>query len=31
MNDRGISVSFGADVVATFLKTNDLTIICRGH
>ncbi|KAJ6534115.1 protein phosphatase type 1 [Mycena capillaripes] len=30
-NDRGISFTFGADVVARFLQKHDLDLICRGH
>ncbi|KAL1074732.1 hypothetical protein V6Z11_D11G310300 [Gossypium hirsutum] len=30
-SDRGISCTFGADVVAEFLQKNDLDLICRGH
>lgn len=30
-SDRGISCTFGADVVADFLDKNDLDLICRGH
>jgi len=30
-NDRGMGVAFGPDVVLSFLKTHDLTVICRGH
>ncbi|KAG2316133.1 hypothetical protein Bca52824_019255 [Brassica carinata] len=30
-SDRGISCTFGADVVAEFLDKNDLDLICRGH
>ncbi|KAJ7148321.1 serine/threonine-protein phosphatase PP1 [Mycena filopes] len=30
-NDRGISFSFGADVVARFLHKHDLDLICRAH
>ena len=26
-----MGVSFGADVVLSFLKAHDLTVICRGH
>ena len=31
VNDRGISVTFGADVVAKFLQKHDLDLICRAH
>ncbi|KAJ6518555.1 protein phosphatase type I [Mycena vulgaris] len=30
-NDRGISFTFGADVVARFLQKHDLDLICRAH
>jgi serine/threonine-protein phosphatase PP1 catalytic subunit len=30
-NDRGVSYTFGADVVASFLKRHDLDLICRAH
>ncbi|XP_073525865.1 uncharacterized protein [Phyllobates terribilis] len=30
-SDRGVSSTFGADVVAEFLDKNDLDLICRGH
>ncbi|KAK8689111.1 hypothetical protein V6N13_087838 [Hibiscus sabdariffa] len=30
-SDRGISCTFGANVVANFLEKNDLDLICRGH
>ncbi|KAJ7615884.1 putative serine/threonine protein phosphatase PP1 [Roridomyces roridus] len=30
-NDRGISFTFGPDVVAQFLQRHDLDLICRGH
>ncbi|KAJ7737254.1 serine threonine-protein phosphatase PP1 [Mycena maculata] len=30
-NDRGISFTFGADVVARFLQKHDMDLICRGH
>jgi len=29
--ERGISYLFGADVLAQFLKNNDLDLICRSH
>ena len=30
-NDRGVSVTFNSKVVETFLKNNDLDLICRAH
>lgn len=30
-NDRGVSFTFGADVVSSFLKRHDLDLICRAH
>ena len=30
-NDRGVSFTFGEDVVAGFLKQHDLDLICRAH
>ncbi|KAF3782331.1 Serine/threonine-protein phosphatase [Nymphaea thermarum] len=30
-SDRGVSCSFGAEVVAEFLKKNDLDLVCRAH
>ncbi|XP_057550750.1 serine/threonine-protein phosphatase PP1 isozyme 9 isoform X2 [Amaranthus tricolor] len=30
-SDRGVSCTFGPDVVAEFLDKNDLDLICRGH
>jgi serine/threonine-protein phosphatase PP1 catalytic subunit len=30
-NDRGVSFTFGPDVVAAFLKRHDLDLICRAH
>jgi serine/threonine-protein phosphatase PP1 catalytic subunit len=30
-SDRGVSCTFGPDVVANFLDKNDLDLICRGH
>lgn len=30
-NDRGVSYTFGADVVAKFLHKHDLDLICRAH
>lgn len=30
-NDRGVSVTFGSDVLREFLDTTDLDLICRAH
>ncbi|XP_022243921.1 serine/threonine-protein phosphatase PP1-gamma catalytic subunit B-like isoform X4 [Limulus polyphemus] len=30
-NDRGVSYTFGADIVAKFLHKHDLDLICRAH
>lgn len=30
-NDRGVSYTFGADIVEDFLQKNDLDLICRAH
>jgi serine/threonine-protein phosphatase PP1 catalytic subunit len=30
-NDRGVSFTFGADVVTKFLKKHDLDLVCRAH
>jgi hypothetical protein len=30
-NDRGVSFTFGQDVVSNFLKRHDLDLICRAH
>lgn len=30
-NDRGVSFTFGPDVVAKFLNRHDLDLICRAH
>ena len=30
-NDRGVSFTFGADVVNKFLNRHDLDLICRAH
>lgn len=30
-NDRGVSFTFGADVVAQFLEKNDFDLLCRAH
>ncbi|KAG0546537.1 hypothetical protein BDA96_01G002800 [Sorghum bicolor] len=29
--DRGVSCTFGADVVADFLRSHDLDLVCRAH
>ncbi|GJV21075.1 serine/threonine-protein phosphatase PP1 isozyme 3-like protein isoform X1 [Tanacetum coccineum] len=31
MNDRGVSYTFGADVVTGFLHKHDLDLVCRAH
>jgi len=31
VNDRGVSFTFGADVVTRFLQKHDLELICRAH
>lgn len=31
INDRGVSYTFGADVVTKFLEKHDFDLICRGH
>lgn len=31
VNDRGVSYTFGADVVTKFLEKHDFDLICRGH
>ncbi|KVI09581.1 hypothetical protein Ccrd_012034 [Cynara cardunculus var. scolymus] len=31
MNDRGVSYTFGADVVTEFLLKHDLDLVCRAH
>lgn len=31
MNDRGVSYTFGADVVTAFLQKHDLDLVCRAH
>jgi len=31
LNDRGVSYTFGADVVSKFCHTHDLDLICRAH
>jgi serine/threonine-protein phosphatase PP1 catalytic subunit len=30
-NDRGVSFTFGEDVVTRFLNRNDIDLICRAH
>lgn len=30
-NDRGVSFTFGPDIVAKFLNRHDLDLICRAH
>jgi serine/threonine-protein phosphatase PP1 catalytic subunit len=30
-NDRGVSFTFGADIVAQFNKRHDLNLVCRAH
>ncbi|KAH0890451.1 hypothetical protein HID58_052880 [Brassica napus] len=30
-NERGVSYTFGADIVADFLQTHDLDLVCRAH
>lgn len=30
-NDRGVSFTFGADIVSKFLARHDLDLICRAH
>lgn len=30
-NDRGVSFTFGADVVSKFLSRHDLDLLCRAH
>ncbi len=30
-NDRGVSFTFGSDVVAKFLHKHDMDLICRAH
>lgn len=30
-NDRGVSFTFGADIVTKFSKQNDIDLICRAH
>ncbi|CAI9295541.1 unnamed protein product [Lactuca saligna] len=31
MNDRGVSYTFGADIVTEFLEKHDLDLVCRAH
>ncbi|KAI3676012.1 hypothetical protein L1987_85608 [Smallanthus sonchifolius] len=30
-SDRGVSCTFGADIVYEFLRKNNLDLVCRGH
>ena len=30
-NDRGVSFTFGTEIVSKFLTKHDLDLICRGH
>ena len=30
-NDRGVSYTFGSDVVSRFLDEHDLDLVCRAH
>lgn len=30
-NDRGVSYTFGADVISEFLQKHDLDLVCRAH
>jgi len=30
-NDRGVSFTFGEDIVASFLRKHDLDLVCRAH
>lgn len=30
-NDRGVSFTFGGDIVGKFLKKHDLELVCRAH
>ena len=30
-NERGVSYIFGTDVIANFLKKNDMDLVCRAH
>lgn len=30
-SERGVSYVFGSDVVTSFLKKNDLDLVCRAH
>lgn len=31
LSERGVSFSFGSDVLEAFLRTHDLDMICRAH
>ena len=30
-NDRGVSFTFGSDIVTKFLNKHDLDLVCRAH
>jgi len=30
-NDRGVSFTFGPEIVSKFLATHDFDLVCRGH
>ena len=30
-NERGVSYIFGPDIIANFLKKNDMDLVCRAH
>jgi serine/threonine-protein phosphatase PP1 catalytic subunit len=30
-NERGVSFTFGSEIIATFLRKHDLDLICRAH
>lgn len=30
-NERGVSYIFGPDVISSFLKKNDMDLVCRAH
>ena len=30
-NDRGVSVTFSPSIIETFLKKNDMDLVCRAH